>query len=533
MGPLYYKKRTQDSLSFPSGTDRPSSGNPVTQESREKGSLDKRGPISTGKRGIGRSSKTTNTGKVFTYVHRNKENRGTEACYGLKAAESEGGMPPFQNGNSTIYKGPIEGGGVGSLGRLVGRLPPPSGSPELSQISQNSVSGQDPTIQGNVFRVVHSPLDIHESHKGGSSILQESVDPDTYVSGRLAHQSRQPPDTYQRCPESTRQSDRAWLDCQPEKVRVGAHTTFHFSGDDHQFESGHSQTNIRGKTKDQNLVPLSQRVRQSHCKGPNELSGSPESCSGHDYLRQTIPSPFTMVSQMLLGKGQGFRDGNRAKGNLLSTPAMVGKGGLARKGSPFTCSQSSDESIYRCQQPRLGGISRRKDCQGSLGSQSGQSAHKLPRNASNYSSSRVLSERTKGQMCVGEVRQHHSGFSYKETRWHSIPQTMCFDQAVAANVSGQGSNSSSVIHSREKQCISRPTLQVRSGGTVGMDVVKAHLPQDPPIISRNNGGSICHKVDKTVRAVCVPGTGQSSLGGWMLFRCHGIVSRHMHSLRQT
>ena len=512
MGPLYYKQRTQNSLSFPSYTDLTSPGNSTSSKSRKKGSVGKGDRLSA-RKGSSRGGSSTNGSRpVFSYVYGNKEIRGMEASHGLKTAEPKGGMPPLQNGDRSIHKVPFESGGMGGVRRSVGRLPPPFGSPELPQVSTHTISGQESSVQSNVLWTVNSTPDIYSSHESRSSVSQEPVDPDTYVSGRLAHSSRQSCKSDQGRPDSLRQDHSVRLDNKPEKVRVGAHSTLYLSGHDNQPESGHCPSNTRGSSEDKVMVPVSQTLWQSDSKILNELPGSAESCSRHDPTRKALPKALTMVPKVLLGEGEKSRVSARTPTNLLSPPGMVGKGGSFGQGSSLTSSQSATIPFYGCQQGGMGSVPGGGIYQWNLVAPGSFYAYQLPRNVGHYPFAGSLSGNPFRQVCVSPLGQHNSSVTHKEARGNAIPQAMCAHQTATPNSSGQECVTTSSFHPGKAQCAGGPTFSVRPNHPIRMDAFPPYFPQNTSAIPGNQCRPVCNEMDQTATTVRISSPRQASLG---------------------
>ena len=307
LGPFYRKERTQDSIQLSSSLDTKSSSDPSAKESGKEKDFVGRDREHVGERSSRASPREKPKRVLLSHVHGLKEIRRMAPGNGLEDLKPLHSMPTLQDGDGKLHKKPVKSGRVGGISRLIRCLPTHTSASQLSQISSDQYSRESLSVSSNVFRVKHSSSGVYQSNQSSGRVLQSQIDPDTYVSGRLAHKGRQPTRTRQRRPSSARQSIRVGLDNQQEKVRVDSHTAFYFPGNDSQLAPGNSETNSGEQAQNKDLVPLAPSVQENLCQISDEFSRASESLCRYGAIGEAPSETSSVVSKVFLAEGAGAR----------------------------------------------------------------------------------------------------------------------------------------------------------------------------------------------------------------------------------
>ena len=179
----------------------------------------------------------------------------------------------------------------------------------------------------------------------------------------------------------------------------------------------------------------------------------------------------------------------------------------------ITPNKTCSANLYRRIKRRMGRSLKQAHCKRNLVPSGKQTAYKLSRSQSSFSSLKRVPRPLLRQDSTCSKGQHHSGVIHKQGRRHEVRPTLCPTMENLDLVYQKSSNSQSLPHSRMAERSSRQAIQTRPDHPNRVVSPSRGLPNNMQQVAPAKNRPFCHEVQQQVASVCVTGTrspGQSS-----------------------
>ena len=204
-----------------------------------------------------------------------------------------------------------------------------------------------------------------------------------------------------------------------------------------------------------------------------------------------------------------------------SSAMVVGRHKCTRRPTT-TPSTTCSADLYRRIKRRVGRSLRRAHCKRNIVVARKQTAYKLPRTQSSFSSFKRVPKPLLRQYCSDSHRQHYSSVIHKQGRRHEVGLTLCPTVEDLDLVHQKSSRPQSLTHPRPAECGSRQAIQTRPDHSDGMVPPSRGISSNLQQVALASDRPFCHQVQQQTTSVCVTSTGphghcsglpQSAMGG--------------------
>ena len=234
----------------------------------------------------------------------------------------------------------------------------------------------------------------------------------------------------------------------------------------------------------------------------------------NSHTKTSSPRPIThethtVASQKQLEGSRIFRKDHPSTQVPAPSSTMVARRKQCATRPTTTPSKTCSADFYRRIKRRVGRSLKRAHVLVGAGK---QTAHKLSRVKSSFSSSQRVSRTMYRQDSSSGIRQHYSSGLYKQRRRHEVGPSMCLTVEDLDLVFPKTSDAKSPSHPGPSECDSRQAIQAESDHPDRVvppsGSVFKHMQEMAPASNR----SVCHKIQPQTSSVCLSSPGPPGCG---------------------
>ena len=426
--------------------------------------------------------------------------------------------PSFQDGISPHYQSTTPQGRVCSVTGHERCLFPCRCTQTFQEIYEVLHRGHSLSIPRHVFWPGNGSNDFHEGTSTSRSLSQASRHRYSYVSGRLAYQSKKSRSASDSHSKSSRHSQASRNSHKSRKVRTHSHSEIRVSRSSVRSRTREGVSHRRESVKDQNLVEVPSSISQSNSKELPITLGSTQSHERSCNSGKTPPSASPVLSQVLLETEGGLSgDDNSSRPNVFSVSGLVGVGADSPSRHRLTFTGLDGDDSHRRESVKVGGASGESGHIRSLDSSRIQVTHQPSGNEGCDVNFRTLQESDSKSVCVNHERQHNCSILHQTSRRDSLPSTVQSDQKAVRFYPTIQHNPESLFYSRPSQ--HNGGLFESKGTSLKdrMDTVEQSIQTDPDTVSVVGIRPVRNLSEQPATFVCEPSSRRPVLG----HRCPG------------
>ena len=419
----------------------------------------------------------------------------------------------IQNGNTSECISIIESERMDDIDRSKGCLFSCSNTSEIKKISEICVGDSGPTVQGPMFRTLHSTTSIHENDGSNSGIMPSKGNQITPLLGRLVDRGQDSPSSRTR--DDVGSSDNRKIGLNSEQTEVGfdpiTKASLPGDGNKHSTGEGISSTQKGRKiTRDSTTI---QGIRKPIGLGVASTDRSLGVIGEIGSMGQNAPEILTISPEISLVSGNGSKiDNDTDIRRSHSRLDMVDRSRKSLSRHPIISSSTRRPTFYGRLESGLGGTFISATGIRPMGSIRVQPTRKPPRTQSSKAGTSGVSRTLPEQEYFSNVRQFDSSCSHKEPRGDQILDNVPKNFRLTEMVNREQYNADISLHSGQEKCVSGPTQQKESSTSSRVVPTSRNLFKNMENLGISSRGFICHQIKSQTSSLLLTGSGSISLG---------------------
>ena len=418
----------------------------------------------------------------------------------------------LQDGNPRDHQTLPSKRGVGHLAGLQRRLLSYPDKWKVMEVLEIPPQWSNLPVHCPPFRPFHGSVGVHKGCQGGQIDGTVPRYPNPPVPRRLVSESALPGNMPTSYPVPVGFVSQARLGSQHDKVGTVSPTGVQLCRLSFRPLSGPGQTHA-------GEVDHSVSENQSSL-GATDLLGQtvhvPHRTSNRYRKRGRIGTPsheaYSVAFKEALACPRVFREVNpHSKVSPCSSKMVVGNRQGA-EGSTSTPIATHPPTLYRCLKRRLGRTLRRLHGKRPLVQIRRRLAHKFARTQGGPIGTKTVRAVVVEPNHSSLYGQHDGGCVHQQGRGYEIRFSLCSPLETPALVQPEADCFAIQTYSRSPECHCRQTVQTQTGHSDGMVSPTGGLQPSLPEMAQTGSRLVCNQVQSQASQICVPSSGQVSLG---------------------
>ena len=393
----------------------------------------------------------------------------------VKQAQHFSTRRKVQNGNARVHQDFSDSGGMGSVNRPVGRLPPHPHPSKLKEVSKILPQVTGVPVHLAPIRTSHSPPGIHHGRQRSEAHGPQQRTQTSSIPGRLADQVSVPGGSISEHSDSGRSHPVLGMDLKPREIRTETNSGVLVRGLRIPPRFSPCKTHSREMAQTSGFDPTTQVETCFDCK-MFDVSNWVASLNGEDGPGGTPSHETVSVSperaleiSSVAGQPPSLDRSHFCSSGLVAESC---KGDDRRRPSS---QRPQYPTLYRRLKRRLGRSLRTKFYKRAVVTSGKRTSHKRPRIESCLSGFETLQRPVSGPNSASCHGQLNCGSLHKQTRGNTLGGDVRTPVETHDLVPPLSHNLESQTHSRVPECDGRPTFQVEPGSVDRM-VTPIQLP---------------------------------------------------------
>ena len=426
-----------------------------------------------------------------------------EASNRPKQAQHFSTRRKVQNGNARVHQDFSDSGGMGSVNRPVGRLPPHPHPSKLKEVSKILPQVTGVPVHLAPIRTSHSPPGIHHGRQRSEAHGPQQRTQTSSIPGRLADQVSVPGGSISGHSDSGRSHPVLGMDLKPREIRTETNSGVLVRGLRIPPRFSPCKTHSREMAQTSGFDPTTQVETCFDCK-MFDVSNWVASLNGEDGPGGTPSHETVSVSperaleiSSVAGQPPSLDRSHFCSSGLVAESC---KGDDRRRPSS---QRPQYPTLYRRLKRRLGRSLRTKFYKRAVVTSGKRTSHKRPRIESCLSGFETLQRPVSGPNSASCHGQLNCGSLHKQTRGNTLGGDVRTPVETHDLVPPLSHNLESQTHSRVPECDGRPTFQVEPGSVDRMVTPSTGVQTDLPKVVHSPRGPFCHSSEPQAPSVRV------------------------------